>query len=261
MRNTSIQGIVAVALLTACSLEPVAAPTVVQRQVGANALPAFAKGATDTKSRANLVWADLVNVASPGAPENWQPAGIQGDNRNKYGVVGGLPSDEYQGAHCGVVAFIFNQSTNDSGDLKVDIDVGYTASMAQSCGPVRTHNFYLAGTSAAPTPIGGEFYAVSIWQLGPGESRLQGLAFATQGQLPNCKLWFDNAFPPANHVRVTRLPNLGGVRQWRVESQGSHIASCTVADKRGNSVPTGVSYYLPFSVLVTEVPYPFPTFP
>jgi hypothetical protein len=58
-----------------------------------------------------------------------------------------------------------------------------------------------------------------------------------------------------------RLADLaGGIRQWRVESRGTHNARCMVT-VRGSLQPTGAPVYLPFSLTVTEVPYPYPTQP
>jgi hypothetical protein len=51
-----------------------------------------------------------------------------------------------------------------------------------------------------------------------------------------------------------------GVRQWRVESRSTHSARCMVSIK-GRLVPTGAPMYLPFSVVVTAVPFPYPTQP
>jgi hypothetical protein len=67
--------------------------------------------------------------------------------------------------------------------------------------------------------------------------------------------------PPANHVQVTRLPDVRSARQRPVESQGTHRASCTVPDRKGHPVPTGTGSYLPCAVTITEVPYPYPIFP
>jgi len=69
-------------------------------------------------------------------------------------------------------------------------------------------------------------------------------------------------------VLVTRLPNVidetgRWARQWRVETRGTHQAVGVVLNsgrKKGTTV-TNTFYYLPWSMLVTEVPYPFPTFP
>jgi hypothetical protein len=222
--------------------------------------PAFAASQTEL-SRAHLVWADQVNLAAPGSTPDWQPAGIQGDDRDRFGAAGGIASDEYQGAFCGVTAFIWNARANESGTLKVDPDAGYTSSLSSSCGSARTFRFYLNGTGSAPASIGALFLVTAIWKLEANASVLQSMSFAPQGALTACELQFDNAFPPASHVRVTRLADVGSVRQWRVESQGSHRAACTVPDKRGRPVPTGVSYFLPFSITVTEVAAPHPTFP
>jgi hypothetical protein len=253
--RTLPRAVLALLTISACTEAPTEAPFT------RAPTPLFAGGAKAQFSRAHLVWADQVDVATAGSPADWQPAGIQGDDRNRFGVAGGLPSDEYQGAFCGVAAFIFNSRPTESGTLKVDPDSEYLTSMASSCGPARSFHFYLDGPGQPPTPIGALTNVDAIWSLAPGAVVLQSLSFANQGATTSCKLWFDDAYPPASHARITRLADVGAARQWRIESQGSHRASCTTPDKRGRPVPTGVSHYLPFAVTVTEVPPPHPTFP
>ncbi|MGE5750077.1 MAG: hypothetical protein ACM31F_08960 [Gemmatimonas sp.] len=86
-------------------------------------------------------------------------------------------------------------------------------------------------------------------------------------QLANCDgIRFGNAYPPANDAKVTRLNDVvtscgATAKQWRVESQGSHLGACVVRKKSGALVATGVTYYLPFAITITEVPQPAPKFP
>jgi len=55
------------------------------------------------------------------------------------------------------------------------------------------------------------------------------------------------------------------VRTWRIETRGSHSAMGVVpiCSSKGKCSlgPTGTTYYLPFVLTITEVPYPFPTYP
>lgn len=222
--------------------------------------PVFASGRPSDQSRVNLVVEEVVNVAAPGDPVDLQPAGIRGDGRNRFGAAAPV-ANEYQGAFCGVVAFLFNGRPSENGALKIDTDAGYASSMAASCGAPRVFRFFLAGPGGPATPIGALTYIPGVWSLLPGASILQRVSFANQGVLSDCRLWFDSGLAPASDARITRLPDVDGARQWRLESQGSHTAVCTTTDKKGRVIPTGVSHYLPFSITVTEVPPPHPTYP
>lgn len=124
--RTLPRAVLALLTISACTEAPTEAPFT------RAPTPLFAGGAKAQFSRAHLVWADQVDVATAGSPADWQPAGIQGDDRNRFGVAGGLPSDEYQGAFCGVAAFIFNSRPTESGTLKVDPDSEYLTSMAST---------------------------------------------------------------------------------------------------------------------------------
>jgi len=50
-------------------------------------------------------------------------------------------------------------------------------------------------------------------------------------------------------------------RQWRLESQGTHKAACLATKPNGRYVDTSARYYLPFAVTITQVPYPYATYP
>ena len=247
----------------ACSVDDAAAPVIAPDDAR---IARSGGGKPDTASRANLVWADQVNVAGPGQPEDWRPAGIQGDGRLKDGTAAaGSPSNEYQGAYCGVAARI-NNARNENNALSYDPDARYdAATMQAACGSARAYRFFLGGPVAAPTLSSPQSFVDNIWTLSLGESRQQAQGFGVQ--LSGCdRLMFSAKYPPASDMRVTRLPDVTtasgkAARQWRVESQGSHVAMCVVADKRGVLQPTGVSYYLPFALTVTEVPYPYQTYP
>ena len=211
----------------------------------------------DTRSRANLVWDDLIVDGVP-------TAGIRGDGRDRTGQAS-EPFNEYQGELCGVRGF-FNDGRNENGNLDFDPDTDYnTATMSGPCGAARALTFYIGtGTAISSTPtlvLGPHIIGSGIWSLAAGQSRLQSQLIGMQGGF-SCGLWFDASYAGASNIRVTRLADVGGVRQWRMESQGNHAAACaTLNPKSGKWVDTGVRYYLPFGVTITQAPYPFPVYP
>lgn len=215
----------------------------------------------DTNARANLVWADVVPVDG-----SVVPAGIRGDGRLKTGVAAsGSPSNEYQGAFCGVSAFLAT-ANNGSGELNFDPDTYYSSTMQATCGAARSYHFYLAGAGAAPTVSGPHSIARGLALLGPGQSAVQFEGFGLQ--LPTCQrvMYNDSTqYAPSNSPLQTRLPDLitptGTVRQWRVESRGTHMGVCVTYNKNGSVKSVGPGLFMPFSLTVTEVPSPFPTFP
>jgi hypothetical protein len=257
MRRTLIP-ITAIALFACVDSGP---PTATEPE--STPVPAAApggKGKQDTNARANLVWADLVNVAAPSQPADWRPAGIQGDGRLKDGSAAtGSPSNEYQGKHCGVYASI------EAGiDLDFDTDAGYASLMLTACGSARLLSVFLGGSEGPPLMTGPHSIASGLAMLAPGGSRIQSQAFGVQ--LPGCqRLAFDDQYAGSSSPLQTRLADAttqnGPVRQWRIESRGTHRAMCIVAGNGGRFFPTGVTYFLPFSLTVTEVPYPYPVFP
>lgn len=238
-------------LLAACSTDT---PLAVEPAPAAQS-PVFARQIKDPP-RANLVWADTVNVAAPGEAENRQPSLVTGDGRDRYGQVS--VASEYQGNFCGVYATI-------DGGLNADPNTNYSATMEPSCGSARFYRFYLSGREAAPLDFGPHHWVTQIGAMTAGSSVNRSTMYGVQQ--PNCqRLYFADAYPPANHVRVTRLSDVTAAndkvaRQWRVESQGSHRAMCIVVGKGGKLINTGVSHYLPFAYTLTEVPAPYPTFP
>jgi hypothetical protein len=81
-------------------------------------------------------------------------------------------------------------------------------------------------------------------------------------------LWCDDAYPPANSMLATRLPNVvdeygRSVRQWRLESRGSHKAVLVLpaTSRKSGQTITSTFYDMPWAMTITEVRYPFPTFP
>lgn len=228
--------------------------------------PAFAKTQIDSNSRANFVWAD--SIFFDGA---WVAAGIRGDGRLKDGSpASSTPSNEYQGKYCGVAAILYTAGTAPSGDMDYTPGFNYTSSMQTACqGGPRVYEFYLSGDSAHLTSSalasGPHSIARGLANLAPGAVVTQWEGFGIQQS--NCpNLMFNDAFPPSQSLRYTRLADVvaGGrtVRQWRIESYGSHVAACVAnGAKPGTYVPTGVTYFVPFALTVTEGPYPYPTYP
>jgi hypothetical protein len=123
----------------------------------------------------------------------------------------------------------------------------------------------LNGPASAPSNAPTAHEVVhSIYNLAVGESRIQPMPMGTLGDL-GVGLQFDDAYPPSSSVLVTRLPNVidefgRSVRQWRMNTRGTHLAMGFASSKQG-PMPTGTTYYLPFSMVITEVPYPFPVYP
>lgn len=224
--------------------------------------PAFARAKVDSNSRADFVWADSILFNGV-----WVPAGIRGDGRLKDGSpASGAPSSEYQGGWCGVAATLATAGIAPGGDMNYTPGIDYTSSMQIPChGGPRVYEFYLSSDSAHlnPSPVASGTHSIArgLANLAAGAVVTQWEGFAT-----TCFLMFNDAFPPSQSLRYTRLADVvvGGrtVRQWRIESQGSHIAACVVAGaKPGTYVPTGVTYFVPFALTVTEVPYPYSSYP
>jgi hypothetical protein len=234
-----------ICLVLACSAENATTPSA--RHVDASPL------AAQSVSRADYVFADSVNVAAAGSAPQWTMTGIKGDGRLKNGAAStGSPSNEYQGGSCGVDGTLGSTAT-----FNTDPDHGWTTAMQATCGGPRLFNFYLNGLGGAPTAIGPHSVTDAFSGLAVGASTTRESRFGVQ--LSTCDgLRFTNAFPPSNNARVTRLPDVPGatgfVKQWRIESQGSHLAACILVGKAGRVTFTGTTYYLPFAITVTEVP-------
>ena len=230
------------------------------------AAPAFARTQVDSNSRANLVWADAVLINGV-----WVPAGIRGDGRLKDGSSATGPlSNEYQGGWCGVAATLATTGTSPGGDMNYTPGISYTSSMQTACsGGARVYEFYLSADSAHLNPtalvFGPHSIARGLANLAPGAAITQWEGFGIQ-QATCSILMFNDLFPPSQSLRYTRLPDVvvngRTVRQWRIESQGSHIAACVKnGSKPGTYVLQGPYYYVPFALTVTEVPYPYSSYP
>jgi hypothetical protein len=218
----------------------------------------LAKGKpVDTNSRANLVWADSVLMNG-----NMVAAGIGGDGRLKDGSPSsGSPSNEYQAAWCGVSAF-FASGT----DLNFKPNSSWTTSMQSACGSQRLYTFYWNGPDAPGTTNGPHSIAYGLGSLTVGQSVSQSEAFGVQLQGCDILMFSDSArYTPSNSPRQTRLPDVivNGVteRQWRIESQGTHQGACVTYNHNGSVKSVGPWYVLPFSLTVTEVSYPWSSYP
>lgn len=242
-----------VSALIACSDQPSAPVYNEPRNV------AFQVVSADTHSRVTLVWDDQVTING-----FLTTSGIRGDGRNRFGQAAN-PVNEYQGDFCGVRGFIYD-GKGESGNLEVDPDTYYVSSMSAACGSRRTLSFYLSGQSAAPTIAAPHILGSPIWQLVPGEVRVQPQRFGMQLVISCGELDFDAKYAGASNVRETRLSDGvdasgAAIRRWRIESQGNHAAACIKVQTNGKFVDSGLRYYLPFGVTVTQVRYPYATFP
>jgi hypothetical protein len=232
-----------ICFVIACSAETATTPSALPVQTNA--------GAAKAVSRANYVFADSVNLAAAGSAPNWTTTGIKGDHRLKSGVAStGSPSNEYEGGSCGVDATLGTTAT-----FNTDPDHGWSSAL--QCGGPRLFNFYLNGLTGSPTAIGPHSVTDAFSGLAVGASTTRESRFGVQ-QSTCDGLRFTDAFPPSNNARVTRLPDVsrstGFVKQWRIESQGSHLAACILVGQAGRVTFTGTTYYLPFAITVTEVP-------
>lgn len=256
----------AVAGLVICGCSSASEPPTLERP---DPQASFGKSKADTLRRAMYVWADSVNVGTSAAPQ-WVPAGFTGDGRDRYGAPAtGDQRNEYQGSFCGVRAYVFNgDGVTTSADFNYMPSIDWTSSMASSCGGTnRYYRVYLNGPSAAPSIANTAHEVVdSLYTLAVGQSRIQPMPMGTLGDL-GVGLQFDDAYPPSSSVIVTRLPDVVDefgrtVRQWQMGSRATHLAMGFVSGKGGHGlVSTGITYYLPFSMTITEVPYPYPVYP
>ena len=227
--------------------------------IGTELFTVKVRGNVDLHSRALVVFDTDVNVAAPGASANMQPAGVVSDGRDTRGLSSSNP--QYQGEFCGVVARILSL-TGESGDLTFDPDMGYGPQTA--CGSKRTLSFYLSYQAGGPrgsaTSIASFSNARTMYHLAPGQAISELGGFGGTG-LTNCdRIAFQHeTYPSSANIRVTRLPDVNGVRQWRVESEYPHLGMCTYS--RGGKTLTNGTKYLPFAYTVTEVPRPYPSYP
>ena len=217
----------------------------------------------DETRRARFQWSDSVNIGTDTAV--WVPAGFRGDGRNRYGAAAtGSDRSEYQGNHCGVRAIVGSGTGGQNGNFNSFPDIDWTESMTAACGPRRHYVVYLQGPDGPASVTRPHQIVADIYTMSVGQSRIQYFATGTLGTL-GVGLQYDDAYPPSNSPVVTRLPDVVDeagrtVRQWRVTSRGTHRAMGFQSSKRGLT-PTGTTYHLPFELTITEVPYPYPSYP
>lgn len=259
-KRLRMPALTALALAAACAGEP-------RLNVEGPTGPAFSQSATSTVTQANFVFADAVDVGV--APTvSWVPAGIQGDGRLKNGTPATrTPSNEYQGSFCGVAAVIGSGQKNQNADFVVDPNINWTSSLPASCQPARAYRIYLSGPGAGASTASPHTVFRGLSTMAVGETQIQAVALGTAGDL-GIGLWFDDAYPPASSLLITRLPNVTdsagrSVRQWLIRTRATHRAMGAVPGGPSGKglVPSGMTYFLPFAMTVTEVPYPYPTYP
>jgi hypothetical protein len=216
-------------------------------------------GSADVHSRALLLWDDSLTVNG-----SVTAAGIKGDARNRFGQLAPT-ANEYQGDFCGVRGFIYDQK-GESGNLEVDPDTYYNSTMSSACGAPRSMSFFLGGQGTSATIAAPHILGTPVWTLAAGEVRLVAQRFGMQGTTSCGELDFSSAYKGSSNARLTRLAdgtdsNGAIVRRWRLESQGNHTAACVTMQSNGKFVDSGLRFYLPFGVSITQVRYPSPTYP
>jgi hypothetical protein len=217
--------------------------------IGTELFAIKAKGNVDTNSRANYVVGNSVDLGGG----NIQPAGIIGDARLKDGSSANGGDSEYQGGFCGTAGRITTSSNRD--DIIFDPDGDAVA----LCGAARSYRFNLDGVWTAGGP---RAVIYKIWAMPVGSSMTTPLSFGFNPVIAGCTyLAFDSQYGTDN-VMITRVDAGIGPRKWAIRSQGTHRAACVVPQRGGNWwTASGKTYYLPFAITVTEVPYPYPTYP
>jgi hypothetical protein len=234
--------------------------------IGTEAFTVKLRGQQRLVTKPNLVWEDSVNVAPPGQPAVWEKTRLTGDYRDRFGQpVSNGTSGEYQHGFCGSYGYMQQEPTGSYPDaaLNFDTDFGYDpATMDGPCGGERYYQVFFSGRANAPTRVTPQHYALKLYTLAVGQSLSEEVHFGVQ--LTNCApLRYDSMYAPSTNALVTRLADTvtvsGTQRRWRVESQGNHMAICTINAKKG--VQSIASYYLPFAYTITEIMPPFPGFP
>jgi hypothetical protein len=215
--------------------------------------PSFGKGNVDTDPRAILEWAEWVYAGTDSAVATR----IRGDGRLENGTSAAGATSRYQGEFCGVHAKIFQGG---SGDLV--FSPAFNKETMECAGVVRTLGF---DGGSGVIQVNTFTNARNLRDLAVGAQRVQNMPFdyVNSSGCESFRFRADsvNGLEISSQTVATRLPDVApGVRQWRVESRSTHSARCMVSLK-GRLEPTGAAVYLPFSVTVTEVPFPYPTQP
>ena len=210
--------------------------------------------------QARYSFADSVNVGTASAPV-WVRAGIRGDGRTRNGLTAasGNLGGEYQGSFCGVSAVLGRGAQYDENiDFTFNSFRYWADTLPASCKPARGYRFYLDGLNAPPRLLHPLSIVGGVGTMAVGEVMLEPEVFQTGDAEVGGIRFVDNTSVGTSSVQVTRLPDIRDdlgrpVRQWRIESRDTHRAL--------NLGDFSVTYYLPFSLTVTEVPYPFPAYP
>ncbi|HEX9166730.1 MAG TPA: hypothetical protein VF862_12530 [Gemmatimonadales bacterium] len=216
-----------------------------RKGIGTEMFAVRIKGNADLDSRANWTF---YGTMSDGATATR----LYGDGRGLDGAASAVSGESaYPGETCGVRGKLFNSTTaSNSGDAVFDPDFTPDGS---ACGRRLLRAEFTAGSPVTLTPFTN---ARQAWQMSPGETRVQQMGFGNGGPLPcgskNVSLKYEPGF--GSGVSLTRLPDQGAARVWRVESTGNHEAGCYKAT--GNTAVRVSAHYLPFHAVIVEVPAP-----
>lgn len=250
------------AALVACRTDS-AAPVVPDEVESLNAVAA---ARVDTTPRAIISWSSQVDTSADGSGA-YVAAGIIGDGRDERGSATAVGTGAFRGSYCGVAASIGGAA----GDLNLDADTYYTSTMAVACGSARRFAFFINGADQAPFWSAPHAIFRGLYTLGVGESDVQWQGFGV-GLRSDCTgLRYDDLYAPNSSSLLqkrlvdTTITNAAGqvapARRWVVRSRAPHRAMCIYKDKRGNVIPTGVTYFLPLEVTIVELRYPYGTYP
>jgi len=260
--GTLVRVMVPVLVMAACVAdEPTAA------RADARPITANAAGTVDNTTRARLTMADSINVGTASAPA-WVPAAVRGDGRLRDGTPatpGGL-SNEYQGNVCSVNAVIGSGVKGEGYQFYLQMDRFASSALPASCLPTRYNRYYVNGPTQAPANASTFVSIAAVGSMSVGQTMIQPFHSGTMAEL-GFALYWDDEYPPSTSMLVTRLPNVTdeygrSVRQWRVETRGSHKAALVTPATSRKSGPVITSTpYMPWAMTITEVPYPLPTLP
>lgn len=240
MTRSALSSVLLMAALAAgCAENPTTAEVVSPEEAQ------FGKTSTDTDPRA--IWEYFPSFAD--ANGSVQTSRLTGDGRDALGAATGNGTSIFQGDKCGVHAKIF--VGNGGGDGVLDPDGNYDRGTVCEGG-----KRYVQFNLGSSTVKAGAFTnAFGIWWFNLGESRVQKMNYR-YNNISDCEiLRFEDA-NGLSAVRVTRVDDDTGAKQWTVESlpnaDGNHVAGCYVWSK-GSYVFNGKKYEMPFSARITEV--------
>jgi len=216
--------------------------------IGTELFTIKAKPNSDTNSRVNYVVADQVDVNG-----TMVPAGISGDGRLRDGSSSNGGPSEYQSTFCGVRGRILN--VTGAGTMDFDPDGNSQA----ICGAARYYTINI-DTGPVHTSPGIWKPGPAIWSIGVGQSASMAVNFGFDSNAFPCQvLAFDAQYGVAN-LLITRIDDGTGPRKWIMRTQGLQMGACVAAKLvKGTLVyyATGRQWYLPFSMTITELPYPW----